>query len=887
MSADAVDTPPALTRRPGPQRRGSWPFHLILAALVVVFFGAVIFGGEVLFFRDFGLFFYPKRLLAAQAIRDGRIPFWESLSGGGVPVLGAYQSAVFYPPALIYYALPMPYSFMLFVVLHFAVTGAGAFFMLRVWGARRFAAGVGALLWTFAPAFVSIVDNVSFITSIAWLPLCLAFGKRLFERASRGAFAGLTVSLAMALLAGAPEPVMFIAASLGLLAACELVSGLLRKQPLRAAKGAGLILAGVAAAVLVAGVELVPFLEHLRYSERAARLSPRDASVWAMAPGDALLWILPRFRLYARRGGIYWPLQGWLKCVYLGAAVPVLALWTVFAVRRRRNVPFAVIAALFALLSFGGNSPLWRALYEFLPGFGLVRYPVKFFLPVAFAASVLAGFAVDDLAVLGRTKPRLGRLLFFVLAAAGVLCFVAAAGLSLWPGYAREHILPPKPMDTAFQTAGQVLDQFNSTIWSFARTGIALVAAAFAVSFAGLMLGKRALSAGIIALGCLLVADLVFLGHDLNPTAHKSIYTDPPVHAAGVDRGPGAGRVFQTQELSGLLMNVRVGNFGGIRGLVSYLMSIKGDAYGNPETVLAWASRIAAKEFPTVASLDQYLAASDNLRMTEYAQHEAYKEAFCPSTNLLYGVPLANPGEVLKVKWDAELFKALDGKGPEGEAQLEKLYAVSTVVGWTKSQFELVLSRPQNRLPRAFLVRNIRGAQTSDQALDIVCSPAFDPSNNVVLRLGNPMEEDYYPPLKGPDREAWDDLLMSSPGRVKDFGGREPSVKWLSDTGNRQVLEVNCDRSAVLCVADNFYPAIRAKVDEKHAHVFQANFAFRAVILEPGRHKVEFYFRPSAFFLGLAATAVGIAALVTTCAFLQKDYRRSPRSGPVLELKIQ
>ena len=846
------------------RRRRDWLFLALLAALVVLFFRRVIFGGEVFFFRDFGLFFYPKRFLVAEAVRSFEIPFWESLSAGGQPVLGAYQGAVFYPLALIYYLFPMPQSFMFFVVAHFLVTGAGAYHMLRVWGASRLAAGAGALLWAFSPALVSIVDNVSFLASLAWLPWCLAFAERLLRGWSYRHFAGLVLSFAMSILAGAPEPVIFAAAAVVFLVAWRLAGAAVSRRPMHAPR-AGHVAAGFAVAVLLAGIALAPFFYHLQYSERAKPLTMSEAASWSMAPRDFGLWFLPRFHLYAERGGIYWAGQRWLKSGYMGVCVPLLALWTLVAVRRRRVFFFAALALVFVLLAMGGSSPLWRLLFKALPGFALIRYPVKFLLPAAFAFAALAGFAIGDIASFCRLGVRRGAVLFLawgIVALAAIFILVSVAFI-LWPEFVKEHVLPPRLAFSGSLAGVQAADQYDASRWSLARSGFTLAAAAAAIFVASLVRKERLVAAAAGALAAVMVADVAAFGDHLNPVTGREIYRTVPAHLKDVDRGAGAGRVLMTPKLDGFLVNVRVVRFAGINSLASYMVAQKGDEAGAPDKLLPFASWAAGRRFTSPTELNRYLTAGPATGIVEAAQYELYKETFYPNTGLLYRVPGALAGEVVRVKWGLRLQDGLyDGDAGHRE-RFARLFAVSSVIDWSVESPNFTYGRVAGPAPRAALIYKVISAADDEDAFAAVTSGSLDPSREAVLLA--------------PDAARAEAFLRSSPAVEPSSPG---TVTWVKDSGNLVVLDVETPRAALVYLADNFYPSFRARVDGAPAPIYRANYAFRAVPVPAGRHRLEFVYRPLEFYAGIAATILG-AALLAAAALARTGPGRPRTSRPL------
>lgn len=85
---------------------------------------------------------------------------------------------------------------------------------------------------------------------------------------------------------------------------------------------------------------------------------------------------------------------------------------------------------------------------------------------------------------------------------------------------------------------------------------------------------------------------------------------------------------------------------------------------------------------------------------------------------------------------------------------------------------------------------------------------------------------------------------------------------------------------AYLVLSEVYYPGWRAYVDGRAQAVLRANYAFRAVYLEPGYHEVHLVFEPLSWRLGLGislATWVGLAAW----ALFTWRARLSNRSCPL------
>ena len=63
-------------------------------------------------------------------------------------------------------------------------------------------------------------------------------------------------------------------------------------------------------------------------------------------------------------------------------------------------------------------------------------------------------------------------------------------------------------------------------------------------------------------------------------------------------------------------------------------------------------------------------------------------------------------------------------------------------------------------------------------------------------------------------------------------------------------------------MSDVFYPGWTATIDDQPTTLYPANFAFRAVLVPPGEHRVTITFEPITWRLGLAITALTLVGLI-------------------------
>lgn len=136
----------------------------------------------------------------------------------------------------------------------------------------------------------------------------------------------------------------------------------------------------------------------------------------------------------------------------------------------------------------------------------------------------------------------------------------------------------------------------------------------------------------------------------------------------------------------------------------------------------------------------------------------------------------------------------------------------------------------KNTLPRAFLVSKYKVIKDNELLLDTLFSEDFDISKSIIL------EKDFE--LLGTDGD---------PG----------SASILKYTPNKIEILVNAKTDSLLFLSDTYYPGWKAFVDEKEKEIFRADYNFRAVAIEKGKHKIEFVYMPDSFRNGLIVCLIG------------------------------
>jgi hypothetical protein len=143
--------------------------------------------------------------------------------------------------------------------------------------------------------------------------------------------------------------------------------------------------------------------------------------------------------------------------------------------------------------------------------------------------------------------------------------------------------------------------------------------------------------------------------------------------------------------------------------------------------------------------------------------------------------------------------------------------------------------RVVDALPHAWAVHEAVVAASDEETWAALNAPDFDPTQRVVL-----------PHEPG----------IALPG--EDTAGS--TVEVVEYTPTRISLQVDMADNGLLVLSDVDYPGWQARVDGQPAPIYRANYLLRAVPVEGGQHRVEVYYDPPLFKVGLAITILTLLA---------------------------
>jgi hypothetical protein len=439
-----------------PPRRA---FLLYAAPLLVLLLWAVlplIRGTETLYLRDVLNTHFPMKEAQAQAMRAGYFPLLDPYRAGGQPLAGNPNAVPFYPTNLLYLVGSSLWALNAHFWIHLLLAPLAFFWMARSWGLPREPAWVAAACYTVSGFFLSHLSFLNLIAAAALAPALIAACLDL-AAGRRRAFTPPALALLWALLLLGGDPLMAVLA--GLLAGAALLLTLEQRRRRGERPGWRPVLTAAFAVLtgtLLALPQLVEFLRILPLSFRGHWGYTREvATVASFDPRQVLEWLIP---LCFGRPDLLGPGSFWGSRFYTDTPPYFLSLYPgllTFALIAAAGRPRGRLAAWWAwgcaafgiFVSLGRFNPLVAWVFGHQ---GSLRYPVKFWLPVALGGALLCGLGFDRAFREGDARARRRFTLAFAALALGLAAAWVFLSFATGPAYEMLRRLVPKEYTETF-----------------------------------------------------------------------------------------------------------------------------------------------------------------------------------------------------------------------------------------------------------------------------------------------------------------------------------------------------------------------------------------------------------------------------------------------------
>jgi hypothetical protein len=787
----------------------AWAWGVLAASAATIPFLPGLTGSRIFYVRDLSLFFWARYLWLRRTLLSGEWPLWDPYVGAGQSAVVDALHQMFLLPVLLIRLLGTEvqgFNWWVSLPFPFAALGAWAFF------ARRFSAPASALAAVAFAACGPIVSTGNF-PNMSWSVASMPWVLWAVDRAGSAPTApnAGVLALAVAFQALAGEPVTFFSTFVLAVGYAVAMYGASAGSTVGArVRQTAWVSAGLGLGVAMASIQLIPMIAAAALADRSNAIIK---NVWSLHPAGLLetvaFQLLGDYYKAASLSQVPWiPLvnggrEPFFFSVYFGVPLLTLALFGLVAGGPRRWSLVWVTAGSASLIgAFGVNTPIYPFLQDHLPLLGSFRFPVKYLvvLALAIAAGVAAGWdAISgvtnvDVSELRRRRARTAAIALALVVGSAAYALAGACIYFATPAAFQIYSIA-KSLRAADPIAAA---EFMLRALPRLSTALMLLSVATAgLMFVGTSSRKEAPAARYI-LYVLIAGDLLVRAWGINPVFDPGFLAEPKWLA--YTKGQSDSRFY----------------VGGKReGTLDATDPDSSRAFLNPPGLLGSAGRAAlssqAAFYPSPWRVREMLSydlailwPKDFQRVTERFLESGpdARDRFLDRTGVRY--------------------RALPRWRAAGHAPLVQIpyFLESFLYDWGAGV-----------APRAAIISEVKAEPRFERHVDLLFEEGWDSRVTAIV--------DHEPVAAG------------------DVGSPvAPAARIVEERVNRVVVEAGVEaQGGYLILLDSYSKDWQVTVDAQPASLVRANALFRGVRLAPGRHVVEFAYRPRAFLWGAALTA--------------------------------
>jgi len=795
-------------------KRNDWPAILFLCLLPLFYFAPAVFGGQTFYLHDISIDYIPLNVFNTQTLLKGELPLWNPYLEGGFPFAAQTESAPLYPLNLILLLpLPLTTTNTWYIVVHYALAGVFTYLLSR-FGLRLKSAPalVAGLIFAFNGSMIGQLTNFTLVATLAWMPLVLLLYILALDKARITCVVAASLAISVQLSKSHPQIALYTAGILALYALFAVIVNFRKEKAAYSLRPLWILVVVFAISAGFSAYLLLYAFELIQRSNRSEGVTYQVMTFLSYPPDYLIKFLIPNFwgtfKNYVGRGN-YPEMHA-----YVGILPLLLLPFAWLKAKDWRVWFFSVLAFMSLLLSFGKYTPLYNPL-PYVPLFNYFRVPARWMLLLAFSLAILAAYGLQSLEETRASWSLLKQRWATGAAVVALLTLLIGSAFALWSagsllfqpnGYAKYNLL-----------AAQQAEARDYKIVADAA-GDKAKEAAFQQRVKRAFADMRQ-STGLFLLMLLLGVSLVLLKQ--NGWLSGSLFY------------PAATLIILGDLLTygGLTLNPYTD--------ASYFLKTPDTVRFLKQTETTAAYRI----FPTIRRVPY----PHNLRAVLDTLHFNI-----PS---LYGIESIEGEATLPLKRHTDYM--MRAVGQQGGLQMLSIANVKYVITeWDLSDtpaLQLVFVGKNQKiyqntqvLPRAFALYQVEVLNDKTAILDRLADSSFNPKTTVILEK--------------PPAQPLPPLEPAAPSTVTIIRRKH----------NKTLIEVDMAATGFLFLSDVFYPGWKAYVDNQPAEIYRANYLFRAVQVEAGRHLVEFHYEPLSFKLGVGFTFLTLIIVAAGMIWKQK-----------------
>jgi len=414
--------------------------------------------------HDFGLLLYNRSLI----VGEGQLGLWNPYLFCGLPALGTFALCPFYPLTWLFAVLPAGLALTYQYILSDWLAGVWTYWAARWFGLKRAAASFAGLVFMVCGHVVTLAHagHLQKVAAIAWIPLAFGCATAAWKERRWKPWVGCGVAIAAQLLASHVQiafyTILFLLLWILWLVLVRRDAGgsplekMLEARSKRPENPADNLASdllpltslwsacGLTLALLVAGglsaAQILPALETTPLSNRGLGITFEEAAGTSYPPFEFIEYLLPSFLGdSAQSPKDYRGQWGTERIVtdYMGLLPVLLVFFGLAAGRNRDRWFWLAVVLMAAVLAAGCYTPIFGAVWRWLPGLSRFRSPGTIMVFIAWPAAILTALGLEEFTDRVRRDDSTRRRYLLILttatiALAALFALLATPGIE-WP----------------------------------------------------------------------------------------------------------------------------------------------------------------------------------------------------------------------------------------------------------------------------------------------------------------------------------------------------------------------------------------------------------------------------------------------------------------------
>lgn len=328
------------------------------------------------------------KYLAIENIRHLQWPLWNPYSFTGNPLLATFHSASLYPLNILLF-LPKYFGWGLFIYSQTLIASLTFYLFVSQFTKSTIARLSGAIIFSLGGLMTTWLELGTAVHAMAWIPLALYAVQKSVEKVNFRFILILTFSLAMIVLSGNAQVVIYSYTIVFLYHIW-----IAPKNRSFYSKSL-LLFVGILFSILITAPQLLPSYELLQKSIRQTESYSAEGNFGLLNPKDAFkFFIADYFGNPVTRN--YWGNLNYSETSgFMGTFILPLLLYSFFKSRDKQSVFFLILLTISLMLAF--DNPISHYLYQTKIPLLTSSYASRILFITILCSAVLASTAIEQI----------------------------------------------------------------------------------------------------------------------------------------------------------------------------------------------------------------------------------------------------------------------------------------------------------------------------------------------------------------------------------------------------------------------------------------------------------------------------------------------------------